>query len=54
MGVVQPWDGVMGQAQGIVMDREQGLLTGAANPRGTVRRSGGEVGGSSSLNFFCN
>ena len=32
--VMQPWDGVMGQSQGIVIDRESGLLTGAADPRG--------------------
>lgn len=32
--VLRPWDGVMGQAQGIVIDRERGALHGAADPRG--------------------
>ncbi|WNR45064.1 gamma-glutamyltransferase [Paenibacillus roseipurpureus] len=31
--IVKPWDGAMGQAQGIVMDK-QGFLSGAADPRG--------------------
>ena len=31
--VVKSWDGIMGQAQGIVID-EQGFLSGAADPRG--------------------
>lgn len=30
---VNPWDGIMGQAQGIVID-ERGFMTGAADPRG--------------------
>lgn len=32
--VLQAWDGVMGQAQGIVIDRARGALYGAADPRG--------------------
>ncbi|MDR6884382.1 gamma-glutamyltransferase [Bacillus sp. 3255] len=31
--LVSPWDGMMGQAQGIVID-ESGLMSGAADPRG--------------------
>ncbi|MCY9695965.1 gamma-glutamyltransferase [Paenibacillus alginolyticus] len=30
---VNPWDGIMGQAQGIVID-EKGFMSGAADPRG--------------------
>ncbi|SDO59667.1 gamma-glutamyltranspeptidase / glutathione hydrolase [Paenibacillus sp. yr247] len=30
---VNPWDGIMGQAQGIVID-EKGIMSGAADPRG--------------------
>ena len=30
---VKPWDGIMGQAQGIVID-EKGFMSGAADPRG--------------------
>lgn len=32
--VLRPWDGVMGQAQGILVDRAAGRLYGAADPRG--------------------
>jgi gamma-glutamyltranspeptidase/glutathione hydrolase len=32
--VVGDWDGIMGQAQGIIIDREKGCLSGAADPRG--------------------
>ncbi|MFC5528760.1 gamma-glutamyltransferase [Cohnella yongneupensis] len=32
--VLLPWDGAMGQAQGIVIDRARGCLHGAADPRG--------------------
>ncbi|QJD86653.1 gamma-glutamyltransferase [Cohnella herbarum] len=31
---VGDWDGLMGQAQGILIDREKGCLHGAADPRG--------------------
>ncbi len=32
--LVDDWDWIMGQAQGIIIDRDRGCLTGAADPRG--------------------